>query len=230
MAVFAIGDVHGCLGALEAVVKAADIRPGDTIIFLGDYISRGPDSAGVIDWILDHSSVYQIIPLRGNHEIMMLRAKKGKRQFSRWLMFGGESTLESYGITRKAGWKEAIPKSHWKFLKSTRSYYTWRHFVFVHAGLQSGVPLADQRRFYLFWKKFRTPEAYEQDTTVFCGHTPRKNGRIADFGHTVCLDTYAYGGKWLSCINVETRQYWQARQKGKVRSGDLLRKSRKPEK
>ncbi|TVR38881.1 MAG: serine/threonine protein phosphatase [Cryomorphaceae bacterium] len=221
MSTYVIGDVHGCLGALKALVAATDIKPGDTLIFLGDYISRGTDSKGVIDWILEHQSTYHIIALRGNHEIMMRRARKGKRQFMQWYRFGGESTLKSYGITEYSNWREAVPKSHWKFLKSTRSYYVWRHFVFVHAGLENGVPMHEQSKAALFWRKYPKPEKYSEDAVVICGHTPRKDGRIADFGHAICLDTYAYGGKWLSCLHLPSGRFWQAREKGKTRKGIL---------
>lgn len=221
MSVFAIGDIHGCYAALKAVFKSANIRPGDTVVFLGDYVSRGPDTAKVIRWILKKGSDYQFITLRGNHEVMMLRARKGKKHFKEWLSYGGSSILESYGVPKEPGWEERIPQAHWKFLKETGKYWQFENFVFVHAGLKPGVSLVDQKNHTLFWRKFKNPDEYKPGIQVICGHTSRKNGKIADFGHTICLDTYAYGGQWLSCVDVNSREFWQANQKKEVRSGVL---------
>jgi serine/threonine protein phosphatase 1 len=73
----------------------------------------------------------------------------------------------------------------------------------------------------VFWKKYEKPKAYAPGKVVICGHTSRKNGKIADFGHTICIDTYAYGGMWLSCLNVETKEFIQANDKGEVVTGKL---------
>lgn len=225
MSVFAIGDIHGCFDALKAVFKAAGVLPGDTVVFLGDYVSRGPDSAKVIRWILKKQSTYRFVTLRGNHEVMMLRARKGKKHFKEWLNYGGDTILKSYNIVKELGWDERIPDAHWGFLKETAKYWQLEEFVFVHAGLKPGLALEDQKNHTLFWRKFKNPEEYAPGIQVICGHTSRKNGKIADFGHTICLDTYAYGGQWLSCLNVHSGEYWQANQKKEVRSGRLERKA-----
>lgn len=221
MAIFAIGDIHGCFDALKAVFKSAGIRPGDTVVFLGDYVSRGPDSRRVIKWILKRKDEYRFVLLRGNHEVMMLRARKGKKHYSEWLRYGGDTILSSYGITERSGWEMAIPDKHWKMLKNTRSYWQQAEFIFVHAGMMPGKPPEEQSNYHLFWHKYKNPAAYSAEKTIICGHTSRKDGQIADFGHTICLDTYCYGGQWLSCLNVETTQYWQANEQGEVRSGML---------
>lgn len=221
MALYAIGDIHGCLTALKTVVKASDIQPGDTLVLLGDYVSRGPDSARVIKWILKKQAKYNIVTLRGNHEVAMLRARRGKKELKEWLKFGGDTVLASYGIAKTKGWDNKIPAAHWEFLESTLKYWKKGKYIFVHAGLIPGKPLKEHNNHTLFWRKFRTPAEYEPGKVVICGHTSRKNGKIADFGHAICLDTYAYGGKWLSCLDVKSRAFWQANQKGKMRSGKL---------
>lgn len=202
-------------------MKAADIEPGDTLVLLGDYISRGPNSAKVIKWILKNQSKYKLVTLRGNHEVMMLRARKGKKHFKEWLKYGGDTVLASYGIVPNPDWADQIPPDHWDFLEKTRKYWTRKNYIFVHAGVLPGVALEDHKNHTLFWRKFKTPKEYEPGKTVICGHTSRKNGEIADFGHTVCLDTYAYGGQWLSCMNVKTREFWQTNQKQEIRKGQL---------
>jgi len=222
MSVFAIGDIHGCLRALKAVFRASAIQPGDTVVFLGDYVSRGPDSRKVLKWIIKRQEDYRFIFLRGNHEAMMLRARKSKKHFNEWLRYGGDTILKSYAVDDLSQWTEYIPASHWKFLKNTRKYWQFEDFIFVHAGMIPGIVPEHQNTHNLFWRKYKDPQEYDPDVTVICGHTSRKNGVIADFGHTICLDTWCYGGQWLSCLNVHTCEYWQANQKKEVRTG-LLR-------
>lgn len=221
MSVFAIGDIHGCHAALKTVFKAAGIQPGDTVVFLGDYVSRGPDSAKVIRWILKKGADYQFITLRGNHEVMMLRARKGKKHFKEWLKYGGDTILESYGVAKEPGWEKQIPEEHWRFLKETGKYWQHKNVVFVHAGLKPGLALEEQKNHTLYWRKFKNPDEYAPGIQVICGHTSRKNGEIANFGHTICLDTYAYGGQWLSCMKLKTREFWQANQNKEMRQGQL---------
>ncbi len=92
---------------------------------------------------------------------------------------------------------------------------------FVHAGLQAGVSLKDQSPLHIYWQKYLIPSSYAPEKTVICGHTSRKNGLIADFGHTICIDTFAWGDQWLTCLEVESGQYWQTRKKGEFREGFL---------
>jgi len=221
MALFAIGDVHGCLNALEAVVKAAGIQRNDTIVLLGDVISKGPDSRGVVQWILDHSGYFTFIVLRGNHEDMMLKLMNGGEGEAEWMRKGGKEVLKSYETSFVPGWEKFIPESHKKLLNPTRRYWKYGPFIFVHAGVEPEIPLEVQDDFTLFWKKFRNPVEYAPGVQVIYGHTALKNGLIADFGHSLCLDTYAYGGQWLSCFNVQTRRFWQANENQQVRSGRL---------
>lgn len=219
MAIFVIGDIHGCYKALKSVFRAAPIEQGDTVVFLGDYVSRGPDSAKVLNWLIKKQGVYNIILLRGNHEVMMLRARNGKKQLREWIQFGGKTVLKSYGIEKNKDWAKNILKEHWDLLESTQKYVHLKHFVFVHAGLTPGVPLEEQKNRVLFWLKNKNPKPYASGIVTVCGHTPQKSGKIAHLPHWICVDTYAYGGGWLSCLNVETGEYWQANQKGQLRNG-----------
>lgn len=222
MAIFVIGDVHGCFNALKAVFRAAPIEKTDTVVFLGDYVSRGPDSAKVIEWLTKKKNSYNLILLRGNHEQMMLRARNGKKQLREWIQMGGKSVLNSYGITDKTDWKTQIPDAHWELLEGTQNYFRTDEFVFVHAGLVPGVPLNEQKKRVLLWQRGRPSKPYAPGVVTICGHTPQRSGNIAQLPHWICVDTYAYGGGWLSCLDPETGRYWQANQKGMLRRGALV--------
>jgi serine/threonine protein phosphatase 1 len=219
MALYAIGDIHGTLTALKTLFKVGNFSPEDTFIFLGDYVDRGPDSKGVIDWLLLNAHHFHFVFLRGNHEIMMLDSRESTSQLSSWLIFGGAETLDSYGTGGDSIWQEKIGQEHWGFLEQTKAWHQIDDLIFVHAGFEPGVALREQDEHDLFWKKYITPMPYEPDKTVICGHTSRKNGEIANFGHTICIDTFAYGGQWLTCLNVHTMEYIQANEYGDSKTG-----------
>lgn len=221
MATYAIGDIHGCLNALKTIFKQDLITNNDTVVFLGDYVDRGPDSKGVLDWLIENKDNFNFKFILGNHEIMMQTARLAPERLLEWLPVGGASTLDSYGVGDDANWKKRIDPTHWDFIDSCLPYLEIDNFIFVHAGLEKGKTLDKQNEHHLFWKKYEIPERYDKDRTVICGHTSRKNGEIADFGHTICIDTYAYGGMWLTCLNIETKEYLKANNIGQMESGKL---------
>ena len=226
MAIYAIGDVHGCLVPLRRIFEEGPITPGDTVVFLGDYTYRGPDSKGVFDWFLAQRERYDFHFLMGNHDLMMLRARNSGDWLLRWLRSGGADTLASYGIVdaeEEENWPARIDKAHWDLLEGGLPYLQLGRFVFVHGGLEPGLPLERQDEHHLYWKKYEVPEAFAPGVAVICGHTSRKSGEIADFGHTVCIDTYAYGGQWLTCLDVESGDWVQANNEGALRRGRLKR-------
>ncbi|MCX2743367.1 metallophosphoesterase family protein [Mangrovivirga sp. M17] len=221
MATYAIGDIHGTLKPLTTIFDQGIIEKDDLVVFLGDYIDRGPDSKGVIDWLIDQNKEFNFKFLLGNHEIMMLNAMEGPKILNEWLIAGGESTLESYDIKNYQKWVEEVDNSHWKFLESCLHYYEKEKFIFVHAGLEPGKKPEEQNDFHLFWKKYEEPEKYDSSKKVICGHTSRKDGKIADFGHTICIDTFAHGGGWLTCLNVDTNEYIKANNRREIDQGQL---------
>jgi serine/threonine protein phosphatase 1 len=95
--VIAIGDIHGCSAALAALVRAIEPTEPDTIVFLGDYIDRGPDSRGVLGQVIALTGRCTVVPLLGNHEEMLLAALEGQSELRYWLKFGGTDALASYG-------------------------------------------------------------------------------------------------------------------------------------
>lgn len=223
MAIYAIGDIHGSITALKSIFKEAAISRTDKVVFLGDYIDRGPDSKGVIDWLINNKLNFDFEFILGNHEIMMKTAKSSPEKLLDWLRFGGANTLDSYGIGDDPDWMNKVEKDHWDFIDSCLPYLEIGEFIFVHAGLEKYVDLNQQDEHHLFWKKYEEPESYIPLKTVICGHTSRKNGEIADFGHTICIDTFAYGGMWLTCLNVETGEFLKANNQGQIKKGKLKR-------
>jgi hypothetical protein len=108
----AIGDIHGCSTALTSLIEAVGLRGDDTIVMLGDYVDRGPDSRAVLDFVLDLGKTHDLVALRGNHEIMMLDARTKKSWLQPWMSYGGAATLKSYG-----GSFAGVPDEHIDFLE-----------------------------------------------------------------------------------------------------------------
>ncbi len=221
MATYAIGDIHGCLTALKTLVGSLPLTDQDTLVLLGDYVDRGPDSRGVIDWALNYAGPAKLVTLRGNHEVMMLDAREAVERFFSWQHFGGEETLSSYEFTDGSDWQQSVPKSHWEFLENTAPYYANETQIFVHASVKPKKPLDEQDDRVLYWKKVSKPKPYSSEHLVVSGHTTQYDGDIADFGHTLLIDTYAYGDEWLTGINADSLQFWQANQLGELRTGEL---------
>src|SRR5947209_2745279 len=96
----AIGDIHGCSVALRALLDAIDLGVDDTLVTLGDYIDRGPDSRGVLDLLIDLRMRYRLVPLLGNHEALLLAALSDRQALELWLSCGGVETVRSYGWAR----------------------------------------------------------------------------------------------------------------------------------
>ena len=145
----AIGDVHGCSAALAALVRAIDPTPLDTLVFLGDYIDRGPDSRGVLEQMIALAERCMVVPLLGNHEEMLLAALEGPSELRYWLKFGGREALASYGYRggpeiRPADLRALIPVEHLQFIKGCRDYFETVRHTFVHAYYEPDRPLHEQ--------------------------------------------------------------------------------------
>lgn len=221
-AVYAIGDVHGCLSALlvlETKIRA-DIQQAKIddplIIYLGDYVDRGPDSKGVLDHVSRHQHPDGIerIALCGNHEDAFLRFLQNPADNIAWLDFGGDATLRSYGLQAfthlrrprdmqelGAVLKEAIPGSHVRFLENLPILATQGNRVFVHAGIRPGIALDDQDDGDLLW--IREPfleEGPGLPVTVIHGHTA---GTEPVFGNgRICIDTGCYATGRLTALKL----------------------------
>ncbi len=213
-----IGDIHGCLAPLERLWQVVAPTPTDHVVFLGDYIDRGPNSKGVIDFILAREAEYDLTCLTGNHEEKFFLARIDDSELAHWLeAWGGGATLASYG----AGGFDDVPESHWEFLRRGRPYCETETHIFVHANLEPDLPLPAQPPFTLVHKKFGRPAPHCSGKTMICGHTAQKSHLPLDLGHAVCIDTDPGRGGWLTCLHAETGHYWQTDAGGAHRTGAL---------
>jgi serine/threonine protein phosphatase 1 len=222
MRVLAIGDIHGCSQALIALADAVKFKSDDVIVTLGDYVNRGPNSAAVLHWLVARAKTNQLIALRGNHEIMMLRAKANALELREWFRNGGDATLASYAPFDDAGRFADVPDEHWDFIENQcRDWYETETHFFVHANAYPDMPLNEQPDFMLFWEKFDDPPPHQSGKIMVCGHTSQKSGLPKNLGHAVCIDTWACGKGWLTCLDTASGRYWQANQSGEQRSNYL---------
>lgn len=223
MRLLAIGDIHGCYNALSALEKQVPIAPDDLVVTVGDYIDRGPGSSRVLDWLIERDSAGRLIALLGNHELMMLAARDGGARFDNWIFNGGDATLQSYVPANEPERLDSIPAVHWQFLENDcRPYFETETHFFVHANVYSNYPLADQPDNILYWEHLNNWSVpHESGKIMICGHTPQRTGIPLNLGHAICIDTHAYAGGWLTCLDVAAGRYWQANEQGETRSGQI---------
>jgi serine/threonine protein phosphatase 1 len=219
----AIGDIHGCFTALKSLIDFVAPSCDDTIVTLGDYVDRGPDSRSVIDLLIDLSEKLSLVPLRGNHEIMMLDARRKNSWLQPWLKYGGDATLASYAKAEgEPGSFADIPDAHIDFLENRLvPYYEMESHFFVHAFADAKVSLLEQKDPTLYWRKYVDPKPHCSGKTMVCGHTIQLDGIPLYSAHGICIDTWAYGDGWLSCLDVESAMVWQANEAGERRSFTL---------
>ena len=122
MRTLAIGDIHGCLTALTRLLCEVDPEPEDRLVFLGDYIDRGPNSRGVVDHLLGLARTCNTVFLRGNHEVMILDARDESLKSNLWQNYGGLEAVASYGCTLGQDWVSAVAAPHWSFFEQTRAF------------------------------------------------------------------------------------------------------------
>jgi len=215
--VYAIGDIHGCadrLASLHALV-ARDLatRPVERplLLHIGDYVDKGPDSAGVLEHLLSGPPVpgLPMVNLMGNHERTMLDALAGERAaITDWLYTGGREALASWGAPAEdpTAWPSAIPEAHRAFLHGLALHHRLGGYLFVHAGLKPGVPLAAQKEDDLLRIRhvFLSSEA-DHGAVVVHGHTPVRHGPEV-YANRINIDTGAVFGRELTCLVLEDRQ------------------------
>jgi serine/threonine protein phosphatase 1 len=215
--IYAIGDVHGCdrqLAALHAQV-VADLRarpvPRPILIHLGDYVDRGPDSAGVVARLAAGPPMpgLRTINLMGNHEHTMLAAIAGDRAAGTdWLHTGGRESLISWGADPdgpRARWRDAIPYGHLDLLHGLALSHSEGGYLFVHAGIRPGVPLMRQTAQDMLC--IRQPFLSDDRPFGFVvvhGHTPQSNPEVRP--NRIGIDTGAVYGRALTCVVLEEQR------------------------
>ena len=215
--ILAIGDIHGCRVSLETMLETIQPKADDLIVTLGDYVDRGPDSRGVIARLLELKKTYNFIHLMGNHEIQMIRALEAPHHKERFLsaLCGGRDTLANYGGSFKG-----IPDEHWEFITSAELYHETDQHTLVHAGVEPNLALTDQDPETFYYQRFYEAEPHMSGKIVVCGHTIQGD-LPANIGHAICLDTCAYGGGWLTCLDTISGKYWQTNERRQRREGHI---------
>jgi serine/threonine protein phosphatase 1 len=201
---FAIGDIHGCPDELTALLKAIDLDRNDTLVFVGDYVDRGPSAKDVIDILIEvKRSHSRSIFLKGNHEDMMLSFLGLPGHYGESFLYnGGIATLESYAIDESLldEITDRLPTKHLDFLQNLATSFVRAPYLFVHAGVHPLRPLEDQDAEDMLWiRQDFIAHPHELGHTVVFGHTPMRDVMV-DLPYKIGLDTgLVYGGK-LSCV------------------------------
>ncbi len=222
--IYAVGDIHGRRDLLQLIVRkiavdaiASGVTQQPMLVFLGDYIDRGPESAGVISYLLALRALngFEVRCLKGNHEQTLLRFLEDAQMGPVWMEHGGGATLASYGVTApskrgdKAGWEaaraafaEAIPADHVDFFRETELCMTVGDYFFVHAGVRPGLALAEQSENDLLWSRGEfLNERRPFEKIIVHGHTPAE---AAFIGSTrIGVDTGAYATGLLTAARLE---------------------------
>ncbi len=221
--VYAIGDIHGRSDLLFELLHlieqdAAHTQPHarKTLIFLGDYVDRGPDSRGVIEMLcngLPHD--FEAVFLKGNHEEILLGFLDDPTLLGSWCRNGGERTLRSYGVdcgrlarenAKPEAWRDAfasaLPQAHLNFLRRLRLTYEIGDYAFVHAGVRPGVPLGAQDPADLLWIRDEFLTSLEPfGKIVVHGHTPGAAPVVRP--NRIGIDTGAVFSEHLTALRLE---------------------------
>ena len=223
---YAVGDVHGRLDLLDALLDRIDAdvrtrpRRKTSIVFLGDLIDRGPSSAGVVERLRTFQPGFATaVFLMGNHEEVLLRILEGEASLiPSWLRFGGVETLASYGLSAGelvnvsdeealAKVREAIPQEHAAFIRTFADTVSFGDYLFVHAGIRPGVELSEQSKTDLRW--IREPfleDQTDRDYVVVHGHTIRNDVEIT--GNRIGIDTGAFHTGRLTALAIDGGDRW----------------------
>ena len=222
---FAVGDIHGRADLLAKLLNLfearaeQEVREGGApvLVFLGDYVDRGADSARVLDLLISRRPhTYERHYLRGNHEQAMLAFMEAPLSNRGWLIHGGADTLQSYGIAppspmhatadeceaAAAALKAALPPEHLSFLQGLERYAEFGGYAFVHAGVKAGRSLVKQKDSDLLWIRERFLNSKRRFShCVVHGHTPA-DAPFAD-ERRVGIDTGAYATGVLTAARLE---------------------------
>jgi serine/threonine protein phosphatase 1 len=208
--IFAIGDIHGCAHKLYALMEKIPIDyANDTLIFIGDYIDRGPQSVEVVTYLVDLKSRHpDTVFLKGNHEDMLQKYLQGTDRLT-YLYNGGQHTLESYLNQSNNSESTPIPADHLEFFDSLVLYYETQDYIFVHAGLRENVPLEKQDPEDLLW--IREDFIYSKSTFgkwVIFGHSPFSEPLVLP--NKIGIDTGAVYGNLLTCVQLPDMIFFSA--------------------
>ena len=202
----AIGDIHGCNAAFETLLEQIQPRAEDTLVTLGDYVNRGPDSRKVLDRLIKLRHECHLVPLLGNHDELLLEGMRLQE-------------LESHATEGAGLGDEEFTDEHRQFLESCRLFFETETHLFMHASYEHDRSMLEQDPDVLVWQRNRNrwPQPHQSRKVAVVGHTPQRNGELLDLGHLICLDTYCWGGGWLTGCDVRQGRVWQVDRDGQVR-------------
>jgi serine/threonine protein phosphatase 1 len=218
--VYAVGDVHGCLQELERLLAVIAQDQGTSIgtsylVFIGDLIDRGPDSAGVIERLMSGAlPCDRQLFIMGNHEEAMLDACGGDMEpLQGWLAYGGRETLQSYGVDRSDTYRlgsdilrrirEAVPAEHIGFIQSFEDRVRLGDYLFVHAGVRPGIPIEQQDSYDLRWirSEFLDDGDTDHGAVVVHGHTISDEPEVR--ANRIGIDTGCFASGRLTALVLE---------------------------
>jgi serine/threonine protein phosphatase 1 len=208
--IYAIGDIHGSFDRLQDMMQKIPIDfAEDSLVFIGDYIDRGPGSVEVVEYLINlKKQVPGIIFLKGNHEDMLEKYLDGSDRFT-YLLNGGQNTLDSYLSKTNRTDDFPIPADHMEFFKSLRLYYETESYIFVHAGLRPKINLESQKSEDLLWIRDKfIYSKYNFGKPVVFGHTPLEKPLVES--NKIGIDTGAVYGNALTCVQLPDVQFFTA--------------------
>ena len=214
MARYVIGDVHGCSKALRSLVEILKPGSADELIFVGDYVDRGPNSKDVVEQLLSLKQQCRLTTLRGNHEVMLQGVAMNDRDATTWINNGGNATIASYG-----GSVTKIPSKHLDFFQDLQRYHETTKELFVHAMYHPQQNLREQSDELTYWTHLPSPvpQPHFSGKRVYLGHTPQADGEVLLHAHLVVVDTYCFGGGYLTAVDLDTDAIVQTDRHGHVR-------------
>lgn len=212
--IFAVGDIHGCLDKLRALISRLPASQDDTFVFMGDNINRGPDSRGVLDFLIRFRDEHpNTIFLMGNHEYLLLEyARTGEVEHLNALRrLGVEETLKSYGDAPVRALRDLsfMPGKHIEFLEDMTPYYREGGYLFVHAGLPRGLAPEDCGiEQMLFMRGTFLSDPWEGEETVVFGHTSFETPLVTE--KKIGIDTGAVYGNALTALEIPAMRFHHA--------------------
>ena len=206
--IFIVGDVHGCLGMLKRLIDKIEWDPSnDRLIFIGDYIDRGEDAKGVVDFVLKLKEDSPLVQcLIGNHEQMFLDYLSGVDSQSS-ILNGGLSTLRSYKEARLRNEDPLIPSTHLDFFSSLLPMIELEEYYIVHAGFRPNIRIEDQDLIEMIWIRDEFIYSdYDFGKVVIFGHTPFNSPMITR--NKIGIDTGAVYGNYLTCLELPEKKFY----------------------
>lgn len=214
---YAISDIHGCYKQLCDLLNKLDLKSTDTLIFMGDYVDRGPNSKQVLNKIIELKNYYNVIALKGNHEDMMYRSlrEESAKDYRMWMNNGGLDTIRSYYDLLESfpSVLDSEMESHLDFIDSLDLYYETDTHIFVHASPSMDTPISEQSESYLIWRR---PQDNDSDfnythisgKTIISGHTAQSTGypyKLSDKNYLI--DTGCFFTSVLTAYHVESNSF-----------------------